>query len=492
MPSLRRKVVFGVYAFAAAIAVAAAVAGVDLWLMERRVNAEVAVSRLADAVLEVRRYEKNYFLYGYPEDHKAARDFRERAAAILRDDAQALALVDAGRDTAAIAESLAYYGKLLDAALPAPDGTAIKPEAKSAIRAAGHELAEGAQTLADDARAHLARSLSRARAQFLVALGVLAVVGILIAHWLARAVAAPLARLERRLHAIGAGHFDHVEAETRDREIVAIANATNRMLTEIEARRRQLLQSEKLASLGTLVSGVAHELNNPLSNISSSCQLALEELPHDATADLREWLTQADTETERARRIVRTLLEFSRARDFAPAPVRLREVVSAVLTLIAAKIKTRGTVTLDVPEALKVHADAARLQQVFVNLIGNALDSAPVTVHIRISARRVGGGRVQSPPTEFLYARAPCPVAEARGAVEILVEDDGLGIAAANLPRVFDPFFTTKDVGHGSGLGLYVTQEIIQEHGGCIGVASRIGHGTRFLIVIPDPATDST
>jgi signal transduction histidine kinase len=487
MPSLRKKVVYGVYTLAAAIAAAAAFAGFDLWLMERRVTAEVTVSRFADAVLEVRRYEKNYFLYGRPEDFQAAREFRDQATAILRDERQALDTLNAGREIAAISEKLTNYSKLLDAALPAPDGSAIKPETKSAIRAAGHQLAEGTQALADNARAHLARSLSRARAQFLAAFGILAVAGILIAHWLASVVAKPLARLESRLRAIGSGHFDHVEPETRDREIVAIANATNRMLTEIEARRRQLLQTEKLASLGTLVSGVAHELNNPLSNISTSCQLALEELPPGASSELREWLTQADTETERARRIVRTLLEFSRTQDFAPAPIRLHHIASSALSLIAAKIRARGTVSLDMPESLTVHADAARLQQVFVNLIGNALDSAPVPVHIHITARRVAGARLHTPPAEFLYARAPCPTAESQGAVEILIEDDGLGIAEANLPRVFDPFFTTKDVGHGSGLGLYVTQEIIQEHRGCIGVSSSAGRGSRFLIVLPDP-----
>ncbi len=491
MPSLRQKVVSGVYAFAAAIALAAAFAGFDLWQMERRVTAEVTVSRFADAVLEVRRYEKNYFLYGHHEDFQAARELHEQATAILRDEAQALDMLNAGREISAITLLLSDYGLLLNAAGTAPGGAPVGAQTRSAIRAAGHRLAEQTQSLATNARTYLAQSLSRARTQFLFALAVLVIAGILIAHWLASTVTKPLARLERQLRAIGAGQFDRVEPETRDQEVVAIADATNRMMKEIDARRQQLIQTEKLASLGTLVSGVAHELNNPLSNISSSCQLALEELPSGASAELREWLTQADSETERARKIVRTLLEFSRTHDFSPAPIRLHHVANSALGLIATKIREDGTVSLDIPESLIVHADTARLQQVFVNLISNALDAAPVPVHVTISARRVAGGRMRALSTDYLYARAPCPVAESRGAVEILIEDDGLGITEANLARVFDPFFTTKDVGHGSGLGLYVTQEIIQEHRGCIGVSSRAGRGTRFLIVLPDPVTGS-
>lgn len=118
MPSLRNKIVVGVYAFAAAIGAGAAVAGADLWLMERRVNAEVAVSRFADAVLEVRRYEKNYFLYRHPEDYAAARDFLERATAILRDEARAFDALGDAFDTAATSEALTRYGALLAAAAP--------------------------------------------------------------------------------------------------------------------------------------------------------------------------------------------------------------------------------------------------------------------------------------------------------------------------------------------------------------------------------------
>jgi signal transduction histidine kinase len=484
MPSLRRKIVVGVYAFAVAIGVGAAVAGADLWLMERRVKAEVAVSRFADAVLEARRYEKNYFLYHHPEDYAAARAFSERAATMLRDEARAFDPLADAFDTAAASEALARYGTLLAAAAPSPAGTPVSPASEAAIRDAGHRIAADAEALAGAGRTTLVRTLKRARTRFVTALAVLIVASVLIAHWLARAVAAPLRRLEGQLRAIGTGHFDRVRAETQDREIVSIADATNRMLAEIDTRRRQLLQSEKLASLGTLVSGVAHELNNPLANISSSCQLALEELPPDAPANLREWLTQADSETERARRIVRTLLEFSRNREFAPRPVRLHEVVAGSLTLLATKIRARGEVTLDIPDALEVFADPARLQQVFVNLIGNALDSAPVAVHVKVAARRVAGGAAL--PGDYLYARASGAGTGAGAALHVTVEDDGLGIVEANLPRVFDPFFTTKDVGQGSGLGLYVTQEIVHEHGGYIGVASRTGHGTRFLIVLPD------
>jgi two-component system, NtrC family, sensor kinase len=230
---------------------------------------------------------------------------------------------------------------------------------------------------------------------------------------------------------------------------------------------------------------VAHELNNPLSNVSSSCQILLEELDTADPTQVREWLGQIDAETERARNIVRTLLEFSREGAFRKRRLALRPLVEQTLLLVG---RTGANLALDIPEDLTVDADPQRLQQVLVNLIGNALDAGGPQVRIRLSARVLDAAGFQMPEHSVCgRSGAPIPLdaPSGRRLVLITVTDSGPGIAPEVLPRVFDPFFTTKEVGHGSGLGLYVSQEIIDQHGGCIGVSSRPGTGAVFTIALP-------
>ena len=135
-------------------------------------------------------------------------------------------------------------------------------------------------------------------------------------------------------------------------------------------------------------------------------------------------------------------------------------------------------------------ADPQRLQQVLVNLVSNAEDAGGPEVNVRVSARLLPGSDFRL-PDGALSGRSSCPARKAERVLLMEVEDDGPGIPQDVLPRIFDPFFTTKDVGHGSGLGLFVTQEIVDQHDGCIGVVSRAGQGTRFIIALPHPEGDS-
>jgi signal transduction histidine kinase len=273
---------------------------------------------------------------------------------------------------------------------------------------------------------------------------------------------------------------------SRDREIVSFTAALNRMLEELELHRRQVLQSEKLAALGTLASGVAHELNNPLGNISGACQILMEELdglatlPADTRTALVEWLAQIDDETERARRIVRTLLDYSRKPVREGASCLLGEVLEKSLLLLRQRLPGEDCVRLDLPPDLRVCADPQRLQQVFINLIQNALDAGGASVHVTIRAGQAG-------PADWPPAGAGLVVgAEAgRSAVLITVEDDGPGIPAERLDHIFDPFFTTRDPGEGTGLGLYIVGEIVQEQGGAIAVASPPSGGVCFSLWLP-------
>jgi len=274
---------------------------------------------------------------------------------------------------------------------------------------------------------------------------------------------------------------------TLDEEIVSFARAFNGMLAELQARQEQLRHSERLASIGTLVSGVAHELNNPLGNISSSAQLLLEANDRVSAQQRRAWIEQIDSETERARRIVRTLLDYARKEPLRPPQsecVALEEVLVAARAAVSPGAEGSDRISLEVPADLVVEADEERLRQVFINLFKNAVDTGGTPV--RVTARVTAWAEVSPDPTrktvgsEALYRDPGRPV------IEVRVDDSGPGIPPALLPRVFDPFFTTREPGHGTGLGLYIVQELIEGHGGCVAAENRAEGGARFTVWLPE------
>lgn len=492
MPSIQRKIRSGYYAFAAALAGVALLAYSDLTYLERHLEPDLAASRLLDAVLEIRRYEKNWLLYGGDGTLAEVRAFGEQTRDLITDARPGLTHLGATSDLDRLDADLATYLRTLAeqtgaSALPEDDARAL------AVRQAGRRLVEGAEAIAQAQHAGLQQAIDRSRTALLGTVGLVVLLAILVAQWLASRTTRPLGLLVDRLGAIAEGRYDQVTPVSQDGEILAVTQAVNHMLMELEARRRHLVQSEKLASLGTLVSGVAHELNNPLSNVSSTCQILMEELerPHRAAlrAELQEWLEQIDDETERARAIVRTLLDFSREGAFRKQSLGLAPLVEQTLRLVGRRA-AGGQVQVEVPEELQVSADPQRLQQVLVNLIRNALDSDPGrAVRVWVRARRLAAADFR-PPGHSVCGRSETPQTHAGTLVLITVEDDGPGIPESVLPRVFDPFFTTKDVGHGSGLGLYVSQEIVHQHGGCIAVEGIPGSGTRFLVALPDEGPD--
>ena len=227
---------------------------------------------------------------------------------------------------------------------------------------------------------------------------------------------------------------------------------------------QELLQAEKMAALGQTMSGVAHELNNPLGAI-----LALAERlrVQGARTPLAAGLHRLHKEAERAARIARQLLTFARKRQTTRLMVPLNEVVAETVRLREADIHRAGLrVAVELADELPdVFADPHQLQQVVLNLLINAEHAM-----VRADVGRQILVRTLRDDTDH---------------VRIEVEDDGPGMHADVVSRIFDPFFTTKDVGEGTGLGLSVVQAIVAEHGGRIDVASTPGQGARFAVVLP-------
>jgi len=217
--------------------------------------------------------------------------------------------------------------------------------------------------------------------------------------------------------------------------------------------------SEKLASIGLLSAGVAHEINTPLTGISSYVQILQKKLTE---ANYLQILKKIEDQTDRVSKIVKNLLSFSRnPADLAFHRIDLKESLEEIISLIDYRLKSLNiNLSLDLKPVL-IYAQRERLQQVFINIILNALDAMP------------GGGQLT------IQTRQQ----EARAIIKIT--DTGLGIKPEHLPRIFDPFFTTKGIGKGTGLGLSISFAIVKEHEGQILVDSQVGQGTTFTIILP-------
>ena len=224
--------------------------------------------------------------------------------------------------------------------------------------------------------------------------------------------------------------------------------------------QQQLLTSEKLASIGLLSAGVAHEINTPLTGISSYVQMLQKKLADTHYAQILE---KVEAQTDRVAKIVKNLLTFARSpSDAAFQRVDLKQSLEEILSLIDYKLKNMNIrLVLDLANVPPIDAQGERLQQVFINIILNALDAMP------------GGGELT------------IRLALEDGAEVVRISDTGTGIKPEHRSRIFDPFFTTKGVGKGTGLGLSISYAIVKEHDGRIDVQSEVGRGSTFAITLP-------
>jgi two-component system cell cycle sensor histidine kinase/response regulator CckA len=242
-----------------------------------------------------------------------------------------------------------------------------------------------------------------------------------------------------------------------------------RDLTERRRIQAQLIHADRMASMGTMAAGVAHEINNPLAYVTTNLTYALgalETLGRDADDDeLRQALSEALEGAERVRHIVLSLKAYSRAEDETVVAVDVERALDAAISIARAEVKPRAELLRHRGDVAPVAGQESRLVQVFVNLLTNAAQAIPpgepARNLIEVSTSRLADGRVV-----------------------VTVADTGGGISPDHLPHLFDPFFTTKPVGEGTGLGLSICQGIIHGLGGEIRVHSRVGEGSRFEVVL--------
>jgi C4-dicarboxylate-specific signal transduction histidine kinase len=275
------------------------------------------------------------------------------------------------------------------------------------------------------------------------------------------------------LHILKDSHRSNLRLEDSRKAMIHIMGDLRETTAEMERRehelrekQEQLVQAGKLATLGELTTGVAHELNNPLNNIGLFVGNVIDriEAGEEELDRVVEDLERVVEQVQKATEIITHLRTFGRAAPIALEPVAVQEVIDRALSLVQEQLRLRQiSVTLDfLPESPVVLGNPIQLEQVFINLLTNARDALEVSEHKEI--------------------HIACSMGED---VVVVFRDTGPGIPGGLEQRIFDPFFTTKDVGSGTGLGLSITYGIVQEHGGEITVASRPGEGAAFTIALP-------
>src|SRR5437868_2525666 len=282
------------------------------------------------------------------------------------------------------------------------------------------------------------------------------------------------------LHILQDSHKDKLRLEATRKAMIHIMGDLRETTAEIQRREKelrdkqeQLVQAGKLATLGELTTGVAHELNNPLNNIGLFVGNAIDLIEHGLTDEeqIIGQLRHATQQVGKATEIITHLRTFGRAAPVSREPIALRQVIERALALMREQLRLRGidvVVELGSSEPV-VLGNPIQLEQVFINLLTNARDAVANSPRkaIRISAS------VDSEAVELAFA------------------DTGHGIPTGLERRIFDPFFTTKEVGKGTGLGLSITYGIIKEHGGTISVVSPSGVGATFVIRLPLASPDT-
>jgi PAS domain S-box-containing protein len=229
--------------------------------------------------------------------------------------------------------------------------------------------------------------------------------------------------------------------------------------------RKKLYLSARLASIGTLAAGVAHELNNPLTSVLGFSSALLSRLSTDETINKEEFLQYLgiiNSEALRCRDIIDNLSKFAREKEIRIAPFVLKECVGQALKLINAKAHKKNiTFDCDLSESIVVKADSQRIQQVLLQVFSNSIDFCAPGGAVSITA------------------------VSDTDSVVLSITDNGPGIPSGIIPKVFDPFFTTKEVGKGAGLGLTISHYVMEECDGAISIESEEGAGTRVLIEMP-------
>lgn len=473
---IRRIVLFGMILSVLGFSVLGAISYRYLLQIEDALALAEVVDDLSSEILEIRRYEKNYLLYALEEDYLETLRYCDKALSIIeRIEPREGGLIGAdlkGRVTLVqLRDDLRRYKELFSSIGTQPGSNNDENDPLGVeLRDQGKDLVDVVRQFVLYQRERILDIVGTLKHQLALAIGAFTGVAIFFSWLVGRRIFGALGIIEHSTRQIVQGNFKPLPLPDTSDETRGVVQAFNHMIEELERRQNQLLQEKKLASLGVLTSGIAHQLNNPLNNISTSCQILQEDLEAALPVDpalTRQMLDNIYQEVSRSRDIVKGLLEFARETEFCLKPVPLHAVVQRAVTLVSSEVPSGVRILTEIPDHIKLPLDSQRFQEVLLNLMINAIHAISPPGVISLSARSAPGS----------------------GEAVLQVTDTGAGISPEHLGRIFDPFFTLKDTG--TGLGLSVVFGIIKKHGGTISVESQVGEGTTFTLHLPLGGTSS-
>ncbi|MGE4505321.1 MAG: sensor histidine kinase [Desulfovibrionaceae bacterium] len=473
--NIRQKVLVAIMVFLLGLGAMSYISYSNLREIEQKITLVEIADDLSNIVLEIRRTEKNLLLYGKEASLADNRRYIETALELLDSISEVLSQPSVERELGDLRQFIRSYGDTIKRIENDTERNELeRASLVERLRESGKLLMEQSQAFARYERADILRINQRLRENLVYSAAVLVALGLGAFLFVTFKIVVPLRVIEQTTSSIAKGDFQPMPVWNTNDEIQRVMEALNHMVAELDKRRDQLVQAQKLSSIGTLASGIAHQLNNPLNNISTSCQILMEESRDESELAAR-MLSNIEQETLRARDIVRGLLEFSRQSEFSLGSYPLSQVVSRAVRLTSSQVPPGIETVVEVPGNLVVALDFQRIQEALINLILNAVQA-------------IG----EQPGEVRITARADA----LQHTVQLTVSDTGCGISEENRARIFDPFFSTKDVGLGTGLGLFVVYGIIKQHNGRIWVESEPGQGTAFHIELPleqfDPEAPET
>jgi len=423
-------------------------------------------------IQQARRFEKNYFLYRTNLDD--ALQHVHNASRILEKERRNIAGVVGQSHFDTMALHLERYEELLSQLLEMEQGAGPSPDSpqlssiEDELREHGGQMVTVAEDLVAQERASVNSMLTISQRIPVAFLAILILLIVYLAGFISKQVVAPLNRMVGYSRRIALGDFTPITPKKKYHdEFSELAIALNHMMNQLVYRQELLMRAHKLKAVGTLTAGVAHELNNPINNVILTASMLHEDFKDLSEEECLELVGDLVTESERAQRIVRNLLDFARESEVELESHSIQGIIEETLRLASnqiklSKVRVEGEMEENIPP---IYGDRQQLEQVFLNLVLNALDAMP------------GGG----------VLRIRLFNTDDRESVAVTFEDTGVGIPQQHLREIFDPFFTSKKAAKGTGLGLSVSLGIVQRHGGDIRVESEVGKGTVFTVLLPVP-----
>jgi len=421
----------------------------------------IIADKLNASFLEMRLLEKNYFLYN---DKGGLLEIQEKAAetSITLNQMRADIIKAVGKEKFLHMQKLLQdYSRMVALGIKNNKNDAWT---KREIRLVGQKLKSYSENVTALERQHVWDIITKTSMVMRHSLWIIMIFAFIFSLFIVRSIRQPLHRIVGLTKRISKGNFQKIKAKPPANEMGAVIIAINSMAEELSKREKAIVQSRRLASIGVLVAGVAHELNNPLNNIAIIAQTYNEVYDKLDKEQHIDFMAQVEEQVERLQKIIKNLLDFSKPKEPKLAEKDLNEVFMHSLELVqnvmtVANVRTRLQLADTLPA---IYIDEHQFQQVLVNMMINATQA-------------MSSGGELTVKTSFI---------KDRDTVEIIIADNGNGIAPEFLDHIFDPFFSTKE-DSGTGLGLWVSYGIVKKHKGRIKVKSTVGEGTTFTIIMP-------